>query len=281
MSGCDYWATRQIGKQFFLLVCCLLVTDFLFGQNGYNTTTGARGLAMAEASMGFRNIDAAFSNQAGLANLNGFSGAAATERRFGLSELSTYAAAAALPTKAGVFGLHVQYFGFSDFNQQKIGLIYARKLSAKISLGAQLSYLGTRIDQYGNSGLPTAEVGLQAEVAKNIIVSTHLISPFQQELTEGETLPTILRIGATWVASEKVSLTAQADKDVDFSAIFRVGIDYKVSKILALRTGVATNPTKLSFGFGLTLENGLRIDAGTAWHQQLGLIPGFGVGYGL
>ncbi len=281
MNKLDFCGVLRLKKRLLVVACFLFMTGFLFGQNGYNTTTGARGLGMAEAGLGFRDVDAAFNNQAGLAYLTGVSAIAAAERRFGLAELSTYAAAAALPTKAGVFGLHVQYFGFSDFNQQKAGLMYARKLSSKVSIGAQISYLGTRINQYGNAGLLTGEVGLQAEVAKNIIASAHLLSPFQQEITEGETLPTVLRLGLTWQASDKVSLTAQADKDVDFPAVFRAGIDYRVSKLLALRTGVATNPTKVSFGFGIELENGLRIDAGTAWHQQLGLVPGFGVGYGL
>ena len=266
-------------KKLFLSYFFCVFATVLFAQNGYNTTTGARGLGMGESTLGLQDIDAAFSNQAGLAYLESFGAAAAGERRFALNELGTYGAVAALPTKAGTFGLHIQYFGFADFNEQKIGLAYARKLGAKLSVGAQLSYLNTRIELYGNNGLPVAEIGLQAEVIKNIIVGTHLVSPFRAEITEGENLPTVLRIGVTWRASEQVLISVQGDKDIDYPVIFRSGLEYKISDLLRLRAGVATNPTKVSFGFGLQLESGLGIDIASAYHQILGLIPGVGVKY--
>ncbi len=268
-------------KKITTLLFLFLPTFLLFAQNGYNTTTGARGLSMAEASIGYKNIDAAFSNQAGLANLTAFAASVTGERRFALNELSTLAAAAAYPTIAGTFAFHVQYYGFQDYNEQKVGLAYARKLGERFSAGAQISYLRTNIPFYGNSGLPVAEIGIQAAVAKNILVSTHLVSPFRSEITEGENLPTILRIGMTWTASEKVALTAQVDKDIDFDARVRAGLDYMVSEIIHLRVGVASNPTQLGVGFGLEMKNGLALDFASGYNQLLGFTPGVGVKYEL
>lgn len=236
---------------------------------------------MGEASIGYQNIDAAFSNQAGLAYLTSFSAAVTGERRFALNELSTLGAAAAYPTIAGTFAFHVQYYGFQDYNEQKVGLAYARKLGKKFSAGAQISYLRTKIPLYGNSGLPVAEIGIQAEVAKNLLISSHLVSPFRSEITEGESLPTILRIGLTWQPSDKVLLTAQADKDIDFEARFRSGLEYKISEIFQLRIGVATNPTQLGVGFGLNMKNGLALDVASGYNQILGFMPGIGLKYSL
>jgi hypothetical protein len=268
-------------KKLIFSLLILSLTFSLFAQNGYNTTTGARGLAMGEANIGFQNIDAAFSNQAGLAHLTSFGAVVTGERRFALSELSTLAAAAAYPTIAGTFAFHVQYYGFQDYNEQKLGIAYGRKLGKKFSAGAQISYLRTQIPLYGNSGLPVAEIGIQAEIARNLLVSTHLVSPFRAEITEGENLPTILRIGLTWQASDKVLLTAQADKDIDFDARFRSGLDYKVSEIFQLRVGIATNPTQVGVGFGLIMKNGLALDVASGYNQLLGFMPGVGLKYSL
>jgi len=262
-----------------LLLSFIFSFHFLSAQNGYNTTTGARGLAMAEASISYQNIDAAFSNQAGLAYITSFSATVTGERRFALNELSSFGAAAAYPTIAGTFGVQVQYYGFSDFNEQKIGIAYARKLGKKISAGAQLSYLLTNIAQYGNSGLPVAEIGLQALVAKNLTVSTHLVSPFRSQIVEDEFLPTVLRIGLAWKASEKVFLTVQADKDIDYDTRFRSGLEYKISDIIQFRAGVATKPAQIGLGVGFALKSGLSIDVASGYQQILGFMPGFGVKY--
>lgn len=272
---------KTMMKKYTIFLFLLLSSSFLLAQNGYNTTTGARGLAMGEAGIGYQNIDAAFSNQAGLAHLTSFAAAVTGERRFALSELSTLGAVAAYPTIAGTFALHVQYYGFQDYNEQKVGLAYGRKLGKKFSAGAQISYLRTKIPLYGNSGLPVAEIGIQAEVAKNILVSTHLVSPFRSEIVEGENLPTVLRIGLTWKPSDKVFLTAQADKDIDFEARFRSGLEYKINEIFQLRVGVATNPTQLGVGFGLAMKNGLSLDVASGYNQLLGFMPGIGLKYSL
>ena len=268
-------------KDLLIFLFILSSPLLLIAQNGYNTTTGARGLAMGEASISYQNIDAAFSNQAGLAHLTSFAAVVTGERRFALNELSTLGAAAAYPTIAGTFAFHVQYYGFQDYNEQKVGIAYGRKLGEKFSAGAQISYLRTQIPFYGNSGLPVAELGIQAEITKNLLVSTHLVSPFGPEITEGENLPTVLRIGLSWQPSAKVSLTAQADKDIDFEARFRSGLEYTVSEIFQLRVGVATNPTQLGVGFGLTMKNGLALDVASGYNQILGFMPGVGLKYNL
>lgn len=263
--------------RFSLLIFFLVCTQILAAQNGINSTGGARSLGMADTNLGLRGIDAAFGNQAGLAFTEKLSAIATGQRRFALNELSTVGIGIAYPTGSGTFALQAQYFGFESFNEQKIGLAYARKLGKKFALGAQISYLSTRIAQYENSGLPVFEIGLQSAISKSLTLSAHLINPVAPEITEDEPLPTTLRIGLTYRPSDKLLLSAQADKDVDFAARFRSGIEYSVSSLLYLRAGLATNPSLISFGFGAKLENGLGLDIGAAAHQVLGFMPGIGL----
>ena len=58
---------------------------------------------------------------------------ATLRKKYGIKELSHGALALALPTNAGTFGLSYSYFGYSKYNESKIGLAYAKKLFEKIS----------------------------------------------------------------------------------------------------------------------------------------------------
>ena len=74
-------------------------------------------------------------NQAALAGLKWATAGVFGERRFMLSENSVYAFAAAFPSRAGNFGVQVNYAGFKNFNEKKAGLAYARKLGKLLDLG--------------------------------------------------------------------------------------------------------------------------------------------------
>ena len=88
-------------------------------------------------------------NQAALANTKHAGVGLYGERRFLLHETSSYTLAAAIPTQLGNFGLQLNYSGFKNFNENKIGLAYARSLGKKVDIGVQFNYYGYRIPAYG------------------------------------------------------------------------------------------------------------------------------------
>ncbi len=269
-------------KHIFTLICIFFATLPLFAQNGTPNVAGARGLAMGDASVTFRDINSAFSNQAGLAFLDGMSFTAFGEQRFLLAELGSYSAALAYPTNSGTFGLALNYFGYENFNEQKIGLAYARKLFEGVAIGAQVDYLGTRIPEYGSTGKVTFELGVQADLLENFIVGAHIFSPIRTQLTDDEidVIPTQLNVGIAYLPTEKVTLIAELEKDFDYTASFKGGIEYQLVDELSLRVGVGTNPTQNGFGIGIHLGN-LDIDIAAAYHQMLGFTPGASVSYNL
>ncbi len=269
-------------KHIFPLIFTLILALPLFAQNGTPSVAGARGLAMGNASVTFRDINSAFSNQAGLAFLDGMSFTAFGEQRFLLAEIGSYSAALAYPTNSGTFGLAINYFGYENFNEQKIGLAYARKLSEGVAIGAQVDYLGTRIPEYGSVGNITFEVGVQADLLENFIVGAHIFSPIRSQLTDDEidVIPTQLNVGIAYLPTEKVRLILELEKDFDYAASFKGGIEYQLVDELSLRAGVGTNPTQNGFGLGIHLGK-LDIDVAAAYHQLLGFTPGASVSYNL
>ena len=269
-------------KHIFTFLFAFISMSSLIAQNGTPNVAGARGLAMGDASVTFRDINSAFSNQAGLAFLDGMSFTVFGEQRFLLAEIGSYSAALAYPTNSGTFGLVLNYFGYENYNEQKIGLAYARKLFEGVAIGAQVDYLGTRIPEYGSAGKVTFEVGVQADLLENFIVGAHIFSPIRTQLTDDEidVIPTQLNVGIAYLPVEKVTLIIELEKDFDYTASFKGGIEYQLVDELSLRVGVGTNPTQNGFGIGIHLGK-LDIDIAAAYHQLLGFTPGASVSYDL
>ncbi len=267
----------------FLLTLCLSLCFFIQinAQNGVPPQAGARGMAMGNASSTFQDINSLFSNQAGLAFLEKMAFTAGAERRFLLADINSYIAGAAIPTKGGTFGLSVNYYGFEGYNESKIGLAYGRKLFDNLAIGAQLDYLSTRIPEFGNKSLFTFEVGMQAVLIEQVTIAAHIFSPIQQEIVEGESLPSIFKLGLGYRPSEKLFVSAEMEKDLGFDADIKLGIEYFLIDILSLRTGVSTNPLRNTFGLGLKLKSGLMVDIAAGYHHVLGITPAASVTYQL
>ncbi len=252
----------------------------LSAQNGVPPYAGARGIAMGDASVNFQGISAAFSNQAGLAYLDGMGFTIGTERRFFTSEISSFSAAFAYPTgNAGTFGLSANYFGYSGYNETRIGLAYARKLGEKVALGAQFDYLGFSIPEYGNKAVFTFELGVQAQLTEDFRIGAHIFSPVRQEIVPDEKVPTVFKLGAAYSPNEKLIISGEVEKDIDLDFSFKAGVEYYLIDILCLRAGVSTEPLQNAFGLGLRLKNGLLLDIASAYHYDLGFTPAVNFSY--
>lgn len=263
----------------FLHIVIIFNALSVVAQNSATIPAGARGAGMANASATFTDIYSAFSNQAGLAYLDQLTATAFAERRFLLSDLQSISAAVALPTRSGTFALTLNHFGFEAFNEQKFGLGYARKLMDGLSLGAQVLVLNTSIPGYGNKMNVTLELGVLSQLLPKLQLGVHVYSPMQLELADGENLPTIFKIGIGYLPSEKLTCTAEVEKDIAYPARTKFGIEYEAVEQLSIRTGIATNPTTIAFGAGYQLNNGLALDITSSYHQTLGFTPTVGFSY--
>ncbi len=158
-SECPYF-----GKKYTMKACYLLLFAWfsfsLSAQNGTPAPAGARGAAMGGTGLTFTDLNSAFRNQAGLAFVENPGAMVVGERRFMNSPVNTLSAAAAYPSEFGTFALTLNYFGIDAFNEQKIGLAYARQLFDNLAIGVQFDYLNTQIQDYGSSGAITFEAGI-------------------------------------------------------------------------------------------------------------------------
>ncbi|MBK7408145.1 MAG: hypothetical protein IPJ40_08840 [Saprospirales bacterium] len=249
----------------------------LMAQNGLPPNAGARGAALGSTSVAFQDINSAFSNPAGLATLPSWGVTALGEQRFLLPEIRSVAAAGAVASRAGTFGIHLHYFGLEAYNEQRLGLLYARRLFENLYMGVALDLLNTRIPDFGSQLDLTGSIGLQAQVAGPLWLGVHLFNPFRIQRNNGEYYPTLLKAGFSYEASAKLLLTGEAEKDIDFPLRWKGGVEYQYIDLLAFRVGFSTQPVQATMGAGLSWENGLRMDFAFQWHQLLGWTPAFSV----
>jgi len=243
---------------------------------------GGRAAGVAGATVTYKDIWSAFHNQAGLAYLKNFSAGAFNETSFLMSELSTRGVAVALPVNdLGVFAVSLSYYGFNLYNEKKIGLAYAKSFGEKISAAIQVDYLGTSISEgYGSNSAFTVEAGFRAEIFPKLFLGAHVFNPVRAKLADydKEKIPTVLKGGLSYLFSEKVTVSIESEKDMDADNIFKAGAEYHIVKILYVRGGISTNPTKTSFGFGIDLD-AFKFDIAASYHQQLGYTPNVSLMY--
>ncbi|MEO8148813.1 MAG: hypothetical protein ABI723_14305 [Bacteroidia bacterium] len=263
-------------KQFSALLITLFIFSNSFAGNE-NFPVGARAAGLGNAAVTLDDMWAAFHNQAGTAYLKNVNVGVYNEIRYGLSELSLNAFAVAVPVKdVGTFSLSATYFGYKLYNEQKIGLAYARKFGDNISGSLQFDYLATNINDeyYGNQSAFAVEAGFRAKLLPNLDLGFHVYNPTRAKMADytDERIPTVMKLGLCYHFNDKVLFAVEAEKTSAAKNIFKAGIEYQIAKPLYLRAGIATNQTTGYFGFGLNLKQ-IKINFTASFHETLGFTP--------
>ena len=123
---------------------------------------------------------------------------------------------------------------------------------------------------------------MQVKVIKQLSLGAQVFNPvnMQSGFGDDERIPTYVKIGFAYTASDKVLFLGETEKDLKNNPRVKAGVEYKMLKQLDLRGGIETNPFISSFGIGLHIGN-LNLDLATSYHQILGVTPHVGLSYQL
>ncbi len=239
-------------------------------------TIGARSSGMGNigvVGIGFNNV---YNNQAALAYYNQMAaGIDYDQGYFADKALSTKSGAFILPTGAGVFGLNMSYFGYNQYNEQKIGLAYGLALGKRLSIGVQIDYFRTFIGaEYGSAQAVSFEIGIYSKLSESLELGAHIFNPIGMEIGEQypEAIPISFQLGLLYHVDKNLLLATEVEKILDQKESYKFGLEYIIADHFMIRTGLATSPTLFTFGFGLHMNN-LLLDIGTGFHQTLGFTP--------
>ncbi len=260
----------------------LLITSVYISAGNDKRTLGGRQAAMGSTAVTFSDAFSVFSNQAGLARITNFTAGIYAENRFMLKDLSLFAVALAIPTKGrgGTFGVGVTYFGNNLYNERQLNLAYGRQLFKDLNMGIDLDYVGISIADYGTANAFTFGLGVQYTIVPKLVAGAHVYNPLRWHFTdfEEDKLPSVVNVGLAYLPSNKVTISVDAEKNMDKSLLLKAGVEYNIVEKLSLRAGITTEPVAASFGIGLNLGN-LRIDLANSFHPVLGYSPHFGLIY--
>ena len=263
-----------------------------FSQALSHDASGGRAGAMGNATVAFSDFWSVYNNQAGLSRIESITAGINYQNRFLVKELGHNAAGFVLPTKTGVFGASMQYFGYSLFNETKIGLAYARSFGEKFSTGIQLDYFSRHIAEgYGNASAFTFELGIQTLVSEGVILGVHIFNPVQSGYSgiDSDQIPTVFTLGILYEITDEVLIMVESEKDLDYKPLLRSGLEYRLVEQVCFRLGFSTLPSRegesgfsaanlFTFGFGYEWNN-LVTDLSASIHQTLGWSPGISLYY--
>ena len=220
-------------------------------------------------------------NQAALAQSKAAGVGVYGERRFMLSEASAYTLAASIPTRLGNFGVQLNYAGFKNFNENKIGVAYARKLGKLVDVGVQFNYYSYRIPVYGNASTVNFEIGAMLHLTDKLNAGIHVYNPIGGKIgntltglsADKEKIASAYKVGLGYDVSEKLLISSEIIKEEDKAVNVIGGLQYQFAKQFFAKAGFISESGSFYAGAGVGWKN-LRLDISSGYHPQLGFSPG-------
>ena len=258
----------KIMYRFLFLFTLLIITGcFSFAQEA--NFNGARNESLAGATVALQTSWSLFTNPSGI----GYH-----EKTLMVGYQSKYvqlgihdgAFGFTFPVQNTALGMGVAYFGDELLSKSKAIASAAHKIG-KTTLGAKVTYEQWRISELGSKGIFYVDIGGQMEITHQFSIGMVLTNLTQSKFdTLSYNSPvTKVQVGINYHPHENLILLAQIDKDVSNPALLRIGMEYKVSSLVIVRTGVMPNPTSGFAGLGLHWQQ-LRLDLSGSYQQNLG-----------
>lgn len=238
-----------------------------------SSITGGRASSVGHCSVSFHDFWSIENNPAGLAKYPFISVGISYENRFLLKELSNIDAAFVIPVKIGTFGLSFNRFGFENYNENKIGLSYARAFGPYLKMGLQLDYLSFKFsDDYVKRRTVTFGLGLQSDITNDLCLGVYIFNPVNVSLKtlNNERVPIVFRFGFTYKMTKDFTAATEIEYDSDKNLDYRIGLEYNILKDFFIRVGVHTRPATACFGIGYEI-NRVVIDVAATMNQYTGV----------
>ena len=247
---------------------------------GYGAPAGARAAGMGGAAVTLSDVWALGNNTAGMAALKTPEVGAFAYNKFAIAELSTVGLLAVVPTaKYGTWGLDLQRFGGDLYNEQRLGVGLAHQLGV-VRLGLKADVLQVRVKEWGSRKSVAFSLGGQSEVVPGLVFGAHIFNLNQAKLAEfeDERVPTVMTIGLSYQAAAKVLVVVEAEKELEFPAAVKAGVEYRLLPALGLRTGFHSGTRSGTAGVDVVFKQ-FQVAYAVGAQNQLGVSNYLSVGY--
>lgn len=213
---------------------------------------GARSQGMGNLKVMLPDSWSYFNNIGALNRIEETEISAGFDHRFGLSELSTVDLAVGWKNDFGTIGLGISRFGGKLFNQQLLGLGFSNTLGI-VSIGAKIDWLQTQIEGFGSGNALVFSLGGVAELGPKFFLGANFSNLGSSKISQNseQHIPTSVQLGISYIPVESLRILAEVEKDVELDPVVKAGLEYQFKDWIYLRTGVSSNPARISFGLGM------------------------------
>lgn len=235
-------------KKTYCLFIAFLLSSQTFSQS-IPTHIGARANGIGYASSSLFDAWGIFNNIAGISKIKGTTAAVSSALHPSLTGAGQIAAVVATPLKFGAAAAGVYRFGDDLYNEQILSAGIGTQFGLA-ALGMQANYIQYRAEGFNTKGVVSFNLGGIAELTSQLSVGAYIVNVNQPSLNSEEKLPTRLVAGLGFKPVEKVFITTEIEKDVDYDPTWKMGIEYCFHTKFTARTGYNINPNTAFFGFG-------------------------------
>lgn len=247
-----------------------------------STQMGGRAAGMGYASSGIADDWSLFNNIGAIGSVEKMSAAAAYEIRAQLNSANRMAFAFNSPIRWGVATVGAFRFGDELYNEQILSAGFGNKFGIA-SLGIKTNYIQYQASGFGTHSAFSVDFGGLTKLTEQLSVGAYITNLNQAKIStdyDSERLPTRLTVGLTFKSKENLLITTELDKDIDYSATWRTGLEYSFKEKFFVRTGFNLNPQAGFFGLGVRKKR-IQADYAVQFNSLMGASHQASVSYSI
>lgn len=241
---------------------------------------GVRAQALGGASVAKgREAEVLLVNPALLSDLSGLTFTAFYSHPFGIKELRLSSLSASASKAALALGAAVVDFGNALYRDRWYHLAISRNVlpQQRLAFGFGATFRHLRIAGYGDDGAMLFNLGTQLQLSRSLALGSAINNFLNAAIgQQREKLPRSVNLGLAYLPTATVTLQIDLYKQNNFPEEWRLGIEANPLPPLLLRTGIGTNPDRLTFGLALRLLT-ISLQFAAFSHTDLGWTQQFAV----
>jgi hypothetical protein len=233
---------------------------------------GARALAMGAAYAGLANsAEAVWLNPAGLVQMTASNISFYYAKPYGIKTLHLGAVSLTFPLRGLRLGSGVRVFGQSGYQSSTACAAISCRAWQKVCYAVSLHFNTLQIGRYGSTSWLSWNLGLLLKVTDASSFGVYLKNLNRPHIAAAIAgIPASANIGFCHRVETHLYISLELYKEGEFDAEKRAGVELRPVNKLALRTGLASQPNRISAGFGIALTR-VVCDYAFFTHPDLGL----------
>lgn len=178
------------------------------------------------------------------------------------------------------FGAAVGTYGIDGFNENEFSVGFARQIGKLSAIGIQAHYYTLKIEQLGSRNKADISVGAWHETENGIIFSLYVLNPLSATNDNLDQFGKI-DLGLGYKLSRQLQLFTTLGKLWGEAIAIRPGFKYKPYDYLELMASISTDPSSMSFGLNVLMNDAMTTHFAYNTHPFLGNSLAFSFGYAL